>query len=107
MPSEKLSDRQWEVIRSLEGQELRTIGRKMNDQGEPFTIRCKTETLVMALPRRGKPRPVRRDRFDQALSLGVPIHQLRPSMLEDVPPKMVCTSYVVAILRELRRRGEM
>jgi hypothetical protein len=97
-----LTDTQWAAIQALDGQELLTRGIGTLRSRRPFTVRKQSALYIEAVPSSGSPRPIGRRDFDRALGFGVAIDDLRPSMLQQL---MQTSSYVVAILQELHRRG--
>lgn len=99
-----LTERQWQAVQALDGQQLQTPGTQAPGSGKPFTVRKRSDGYVEALPASSSyARPIRRGDFDYALSLGVEIPNLRPGMLQSA---MQTGSYVVGILRELHQRGD-
>lgn len=100
-----LTDAVWAAIQALDGETIMTVGRGDAGRGHVFTVTRPTETQIVVAPERGEPRLIRRQTFADALALDVPADQLRPVMLKAVPSQRATASYVVAILRELHRRG--
>lgn len=98
------SDALWAAMQALDGEIITTVGRGFVGPGCAFTVRRSTDTQVIAVPGRGEPRAIKRDMFAYALALDVPVDQLRPISLKDVPAQRATATYVVAILRELHRR---
>lgn len=102
-----MDDAIWRAIQALDGETFETV------EGAKFTVSRYTDRMIQVTPHSSKePRPVRRVRFEDTLSLGIPVEQLRPGMLgkHRVEGRRVGgfhSSYVIPILQTLRRRGQL
>jgi hypothetical protein len=93
-----LTDQQWAAVEQLVGLELRTL-----KQQRPFTVVSVEPSALWVRVSTEQERRIRRLRFDQALSLGIPVDQLTTVSLQPFGSRQA--SYVVAILHALRERG--